>query len=83
MSTHLARSERETVVAWTEGDENVRVTSTSPGQITKLRADESESFLHRRIDPPVKAGSRPSGSTPDELRGTVDRSVYVVEKVYA
>ena len=40
MSAHLIRAERETVVVWTEVDKFVRITSTSPGQIAKLRADD-------------------------------------------
>lgn len=36
----LTRAERETVAVWTEVDEHVRITSTSPGQVAKLRADE-------------------------------------------
>lgn len=40
MSSHLSRAERETVAVWTEVDEDVRITSSSPGQIAKLRADE-------------------------------------------
>ena len=40
MSSHLTRAERETVIVWTEVDEDVRITSSSPGQIAKLRADE-------------------------------------------
>lgn len=40
MSAPLTRAERETVIVWTEVDNHVRITSTSPGQIAKLRADE-------------------------------------------
>lgn len=40
MSAHLTRAERETVIVWTEVDNHVRITSTSPGQIAKLRADD-------------------------------------------
>ena len=40
MSSHLTRAERETVAVWTEMDEHVRITSSSPGQIAKLRADD-------------------------------------------
>lgn len=40
MSSHLTRTERETVAVWTEVDEHVHITSSSPGQIAKLRADD-------------------------------------------
>lgn len=40
MSAALTRAERETVIVWTEVDEHVSITSTSPGQIAKLRADD-------------------------------------------
>lgn len=39
MST-LTRAERETVIAWTEVDEQISITSSSPGQIAKLRKDD-------------------------------------------
>lgn len=38
--THLTREERETVIVWTEADDIVRITSTSPVQLRSLRADE-------------------------------------------
>lgn len=34
------RTERETVVVWSEADDVVRISSTSPTQIAKLRADD-------------------------------------------
>lgn len=40
MSVTLTRAERETVIVWTEVDEEVRITSSSPGQTAKLRADD-------------------------------------------
>lgn len=40
MSATLTRAERETVIVWTEVDEDVRITSSSPGQTAKLRADD-------------------------------------------
>lgn len=40
MSATLTRAERETVIVWTEVDKDVRITSSSPGQIAKLRADK-------------------------------------------
>jgi hypothetical protein len=40
MSATLTRAERETVVVWTEADTDVRIISSSPAQIAKLRADD-------------------------------------------
>ncbi|ATG51171.1 hypothetical protein CFK38_06255 [Brachybacterium vulturis] len=40
MSAALTRAERETVAVWTEVDEHVRIHSSSPAQIAKLRADD-------------------------------------------
>ncbi len=40
MSAALTRAERETVIVWNEADDNVRITSSSPGQTAKLRADD-------------------------------------------
>lgn len=40
MNATLTRAERETVAVWTEVDEDVRITSTSPAQIARLRADD-------------------------------------------
>lgn len=40
MSAALTRAERETVIVWTGVDQHVRITSTSPTQIAKLRADD-------------------------------------------
>lgn len=40
MNATLIRAERETVVVWTEVDQDVRITSTSPAQIARLRADD-------------------------------------------
>lgn len=37
MTATLTRAERETVAVWTEADDIVRITSTSPAQIRKLR----------------------------------------------
>lgn len=35
----LTRAERETVLVWTEADEHIRIQSSSPSQIAKLRKD--------------------------------------------
>lgn len=40
MNAPLTRAERETVIVWSELDEDVRITSTSPAQIARLRADD-------------------------------------------
>lgn len=40
MSAALTRAERETVIVWSEVDEDVRITSTSPAQTARLRADD-------------------------------------------
>lgn len=37
--SRLARAERETVIVWTEADERIRIQSSSPSQIAKLRKD--------------------------------------------
>lgn len=39
MST-LTRAERETAIVWTEVDDQISITSSSPGQIAKLRKDD-------------------------------------------
>lgn len=38
MSATLSRHERETVAVWSEADDMVRIHSSSPAQIAKLRA---------------------------------------------
>ena len=40
MNAPLTRAERETVIVWSEVDENVRITSSSLSQIARLRADD-------------------------------------------
>lgn len=38
--TNLTKEERETIVVWSEADDIVRISTSSPAQLRRLRADE-------------------------------------------